>query len=177
MRSFSVSPFRFLPEDPVAPPPPKETRVKDTEPMSEYSESSPDFSTQERLFYDKLSSEEQAAINAESRRAASEWKDVEESEEDSVELDKLVNQIDKQTDIRFEDVRVTRGFWAEDDGDEFAQVEDGDEEINDDEITSFAHAEMELHREFREYARITAWDMPMLSSKSVACMGAHTFAD
>jgi hypothetical protein len=32
-------------------------------------------------------------------------------------------------------------------------------------MTTLAHQEMELHREMREYARITAWDMPMLSSK------------
>lgn len=68
--------------------------------------------------------------------------------------------------MRFEDVRdKTRGFWAEEEDDEFSIVEDGDENFNDDEITSMAHAELELHREMREYARIAAWDMPLLSSQ------------
>jgi small subunit ribosomal protein S35 len=44
-------------------------------------------------------------------------------------------------------------------------VEDADDDFHDDEITSMAHAEVELHREIREYARIAAWDMPLLTSK------------
>jgi len=33
-----------------------------------------------------------------------------------------------------------------------------------DDITSLAHGELEQHREMREYARIAAWEMPLLSS-------------
>ncbi|KAJ6135371.1 hypothetical protein N7512_000531 [Penicillium capsulatum] len=161
MRSFSVSPLRFISEDPVMPPPPKEPRAEDFPPVAEYS---PDLlSKEQRSMYDMMSPEERAAFDAENRRLVAEFNDVEKRREAFAELDREVNQIDKQEDIRFEDIRMTRGFWAEDDGDELAQVEDGDEEINDDEITSFAHAEVELHREMREYARIAAWDMPMLS--------------
>lgn len=165
MRLFSVSPLRFVSEDPVIPPPPKEPRAEDFPPMAEYS---PDMlSKQDRSMYDMMAPEERAAFDAENRRLVSEFNDVGKRAEAFADLEKQVNQIDKQEDIRFEDVRVTRGFWAEDDGDELAQVEDGDEEINDDEITSFAHAEMELHRETREYARLAAWDMPILSSKNM----------
>lgn len=116
--------------------------------------------------YDMMSPEERAEFDAENRRLVAEFNDVEKRREAFKELERSVNQIDKEEDIRFEDIRVKQqGFWAEDESDELAQVEDGDEEINDDEITSMAHAEMELHREMREYARIAAWDMPMLSSK------------
>lgn len=116
--------------------------------------------------YDMLSPEERAAFDAENQRIVADFNDLEKRAAAFAEIQKSVDQIDKQEDIRFEDVRSkTRGFWAEDDGDEMAQVEDGDEDIQDDEITSMAHAEMELHREMREYARIAAWDMPMLSSK------------
>ena len=115
--------------------------------------------------YNMMSPEEREAFDAENRRLVADYNNVDKRSEIFAELDRKVNQIDKEEDIRFEDVRTTRGFWAEDDGDELAQVEDGDEEINDDEITAIAHAEMELHREMREYARIAAWDMPMLSSK------------
>ena len=38
-----------------------------------------------------------------------------------------------------------------------------DEEEEGD-ISSLAHGEMEKHREMREYARLAAWEMPMLSS-------------
>lgn len=39
-----------------------------------------------------------------------------------------------------------------------------DDEFEGDDITSLAHGELEQHREMREYARIAAWEMPMLSS-------------
>ena len=41
-----------------------------------------------------------------------------------------------------------------------------DELYRGDDITSLAHGELEQHREKREYARIAAWEMPMLSSTS-----------
>lgn len=116
--------------------------------------------------YDMMAPDQRAEFDAENRRMVAEFNDVGKRAAMFAELDKKVNQIDKEEDLRFEDIRTKqRGFWAEDDPDELAQVEDGDEEINDDEITSMAHSEMELHREVREYARIAAWDMPMLSSK------------
>jgi small subunit ribosomal protein S35 len=151
-------------EDPVIPPPPKELKAEDYPPVPEYS---PELLTkEERSMYDMLSPEERAAFDAENQRIVADFNDLEKRAAAFAEIQKSVDQIDKQEDIRFEDIRSKiRGFWAEDDGDEMAQVEDGDEEIQDDEITSMAHAEMELHREMREYARIAAWDMPMLSSK------------
>lgn len=39
-----------------------------------------------------------------------------------------------------------------------------DEEFDGDDISSVAHGQLEQHREFREYARIAAWEMPLLSS-------------
>jgi small subunit ribosomal protein S35 len=151
-------------EDPVIPPPPKELKAEDYPPAPEYS---PDLLTkEERSMYDMLSPEERAAFDAENQRIVADFNDLEKRAAAFAEIQKSVDQIDKQVDIRFEDIRPKiRGFWAEDDGDDMAQVEDGDEDIQDDEITSMAHAEMELHREMREYARIAAWDMPMLSSK------------
>ncbi|KAJ6126792.1 hypothetical protein N7523_002404 [Penicillium sp. IBT 18751x] len=161
-RSFSTSPFRFVSEDRVVPPPPKDLKAEDYPAAPEYS---PDLlSKEDRSMYDMMAPEERAQFDAENRRLVAEFNDIEKRAAMFAELDKKVNQIDKEEDLRFEDIRgKQRGFWAEDDPDEFAQVEDGDEEINDDEITAMAHAELELHREVREYARIAAWDMPMLS--------------
>lgn len=41
-----------------------------------------------------------------------------------------------------------------------------DEEFKGDDITSLAHGDLEQHREVREFARIAAWEMPLLSSPS-----------
>ncbi|KAJ5809992.1 uncharacterized protein N7503_002210 [Penicillium pulvis] len=161
-RQFSVSPYRFVSEDPVPPPPPKDLQPADLPPMPEYS---PDLLSKEaRSMYDMMSPEERAAFDAENRRIVADFNDVSKRTAVFAELEKMSNQIDREEDMRFEDIRTkSRGFWAEDEDDELALVEDGDEEINDDEITSMAHASMEVHREMREYARIAAWDMPMLS--------------
>ena len=42
-----------------------------------------------------------------------------------------------------------------------------DEEFEGDDISSLAHGELEQHREMREYARIAAWEMPLLTSMSL----------
>ena len=39
-----------------------------------------------------------------------------------------------------------------------------DDEFDGDDISSLAHGDLEQHREMREYARIAAWEMPLLSS-------------
>jgi small subunit ribosomal protein S35 len=39
-----------------------------------------------------------------------------------------------------------------------------DETFKGDDMTSLGHAELDQHREMREYARIAAWEMPLLSS-------------
>jgi len=36
-------------------------------------------------------------------------------------------------------------------------------EDDDDDINSLAHGELEQHRELRHYARLVAWEMPLLS--------------
>lgn len=58
--------------------------------------------------------------------------------------------------------RITPGFMAMGEDDEQGTGEDDD--FEDDDITSLGHGELEQHREMREYARIAAWEMPLLSS-------------
>lgn len=41
-----------------------------------------------------------------------------------------------------------------------------DEEFQEDDISSLAHGQLDEHRERREYLRIAAWEMPLLSSSS-----------
>ena len=48
-------------------------------------------------------------------------------------------------------------------GEEDEQDEGDDETFEGDDISSHAHGELEQHREMRNYARIAAWEMPLLS--------------
>jgi small subunit ribosomal protein S35 len=42
-----------------------------------------------------------------------------------------------------------------------------DPEYEEDDISAIAHGQLEQHREFREYARIAAWEMPLLTSMHI----------
>ena len=66
---------------------------------------------------------------------------------------------DTETDIK----RIKPGFFAMGELEEQDSGEDG--EFEEDDITSLGHGELEQHREMRHYARIAAWEMPLLSSK------------
>lgn len=88
---------------------------------------------------------------------------------DEAEIAREVDKIDRQAPISFREVKPNKtnvGFWAEDEDDEFGQVFDNDDEFHDDEITTPAHAQLDLHRDMREYQRRVAWDMPLLRSAS-----------
>jgi small subunit ribosomal protein S35 len=128
-----------------------------------------DFTPQQRADYEQLSKEEQAAelnrINA--------MLEAMDSPEFDAEMEKEATEIAREIDreiepLRFQDYRARGqevGFWADEEDDEFGQVEDDDDDIEEEDITSVAHSELEVHREMREYARIVAWDMPLLKSK------------
>lgn len=49
-------------------------------------------------------------------------------------------------------------------GDPDPWEEDGQLEDDHDDITSLGHGELEKHREMRHYARLAAWEMPLLAS-------------
>jgi small subunit ribosomal protein S35 len=48
-----------------------------------------------------------------------------------------------------------------------------DPEFQEDDISSLAHGELEQHREFRHYARLAAWEMPLLTSTNL-CLKTST---
>lgn len=159
-RRFSSSPFTHLRKDADKP---RDAESNDFEKLSEYSIEN--FTEAEKSMYELMSSEERAVFDAENKRLVAMWNDPNSRRETEDMIEYSAAEVDKQSRMRFEDVRErNRGFWAEEEEDEFSNAEDGDDTFNDDEITSMAHAELELHREVREYARIAAWDMPLLSS-------------
>jgi hypothetical protein len=49
------------------------------------------------------------------------------------------------------------------------------DEEDDDDIPTLAHGELEHHREMRHYARLAAWEMPMLSSKHPTSESSSTY--
>ena len=161
VRQFSATPRSFMPEDPPVPDPPKEPRPEDLPPVAEYS---PDLlSTEERARYDMLSPEERQEFDEENRLLIAEYNDPAKRAAMFSELDHQAMDLDRKLPLQFSKQRLkSPGLWAEDETDEFCLVEDGDEEFNDDEMTSMAYAQLEEHRDIREYTRIAAWDMPSL---------------
>ncbi|KAH8701922.1 mitochondrial ribosomal subunit protein-domain-containing protein [Talaromyces proteolyticus] len=161
-RFFSPSPFSHLPKDrkPTADNATKDLPPEDIGELPSYSVDN--FTKAEKTMYELMSPEERALFDAENKRFVEMWNDPEQRKEDLKMVDEGVRAVEKDP-LRFEEQKTQRGFWANEEDDEFSLVEDGDDVFHDDEITSMAHAELELHREVREYARIAAWDMPLLS--------------
>lgn len=115
-----------------------------------------------RHHYDLLSPEEKTKFQSEEKAA---YEHLTSGPLES-ELQGLVSQAvyDIQQDIpqREPRPRITPGLMAMGEVDEQGTGED--DEFDGDDISSIAHGELEQHREIREYARIAAWEMPMLSS-------------
>jgi small subunit ribosomal protein S35 len=68
-------------------------------------------------------------------------------------------ETDEDFDIEEDDKRkAAAGFWAE------GEEEMGpDEDYYGDDLTSHGHGELDQHRDLREYARLIAWELPLLS--------------
>lgn len=56
------------------------------------------------------------------------------------------------------------GFWNKGEAPGKRELLGGEDRYKGDDLTEMGHAELEQHREMREYARIAAWEMPLLSS-------------
>ena len=57
-------------------------------------------------------------------------------------------------------------FWNEEETDtDLITNEMGEDDFNEDDMLGLAHPNLEEHREYREYARLTVWEMPLLSSE------------
>jgi small subunit ribosomal protein S35 len=57
-------------------------------------------------------------------------------------------------------------FWHEEETDnDLITDEVGEDDFEEDDILSLGHGKLEEHREYREYARIAVWEMPLLSSE------------
>ena len=154
-------------------PTPPNRRREDREDSSSASDGKPqrqpfkfslsELDTQERSAYDSISAEEQRQW----REEAKQMHDYMTSPEVESELQGEVSQAAYETSVELphSEVRVPRiksGFFAM--GEEDPQDTGEDGEFKGDDITSLGHGELEQHREMRHYARIAAWEMPLLSS-------------
>jgi small subunit ribosomal protein S35 len=128
-----------------------------------------DFTPQERADFEQLSKEEQEAELTHINAVQDALNNGELDNEIDADVAEMAREIDREVEpMRYLDYRAKGqevGFWADDEDDEFGQVEDDDDDFSEEDITSVAHSELEVHREMREYARIVAWDMPLLRSK------------
>lgn len=63
--------------------------------------------------------------------------------------------------------KVSRqSWWHEEEADtELLTDEQNEDEFEEDDILSLAHGKLEEHREWREYARLLVYDLPLLASK------------
>ena len=44
-----------------------------------------------------------------------------------------------------------------------------DPEFEEDDVSALAHGDLEQQREYRKYARLMAWEMPLLTSRFTLC--------
>ncbi|GAB7345801.1 hypothetical protein MBLNU457_4062t1 [Dothideomycetes sp. NU457] len=80
------------------------------------------------------------------------------------ELDRMIQRYTEDVEEQYPDrpapVSFRRqGFFNEGEREDLGP----DDEFQNDDITSDAHRELEQHREIREYARLAAWEMPLLA--------------
>ncbi|KAL8775013.1 MAG: hypothetical protein Q9209_000492 [Squamulea sp. 1 TL-2023] len=117
---------------------------------------------EERHHYDLLSPEEKKKFQDDERAAYEHLTSTNIESELQGMVSQAVYDISRETP-RERDIppRITTGLMAMGEMDE--QDSGEDEDFEGDDITSIAHGELEQHREIREYARIAAWEMPMLS--------------
>lgn len=110
-------------------------------------------------------SEADEAEKAEARRAMEIWEQL------PIEEKNRVTQNVKEVRQELEPLRKTSrpikgSFWNDEERDsEMITNEFGEDDFEEDDITSMGHAKLEEHREMRQYARIAVWEMPLLSSK------------
>ena len=122
----------------------------------------------------ELNDDERSAYNALSANEQKEWREEAKQVHDYMTSPEVESELMKATsraayetseampNVEINIPRVKPGLMA------MGEVEDQDigpdEEFEGDDITSLGHGELEQHREMRHYARIAAWEMPLLSS-------------
>ncbi|KAK3305343.1 mitochondrial ribosomal subunit protein-domain-containing protein [Chaetomium strumarium] len=81
------------------------------------------------------------------------------------QFDRLTEEVDQESARLRRPVQPKRdSFWNTEEADsDLITSEIGEDDFEEDDIMALGHAKLEEHREFREYARIAVWEMPLLS--------------
>ncbi|CAI4215079.1 unnamed protein product [Parascedosporium putredinis] len=78
---------------------------------------------------------------------------------------KMHKALDEEAAVLFREPRPLKdSFWFDEDDDDPMTHDVEGENFDEDDITSMAHGKLDELREYRHYARIVAWEMPLLSS-------------
>lgn len=76
--------------------------------------------------------------------------------------------LDEESMTLFKEPKPLRdSFWFDEDDDDTMTHDVVGEDFDEDDIPTVAHGKLDELREHRHYARIIAWEMPMLSSMSL----------
>ncbi|CAD6567037.1 MAG: 28S ribosomal protein S35, mitochondrial [Alectoria sarmentosa] len=155
-RNFHTTPFHRRREDSEDSSPSKKPE------RQPFKFSLSDLDRDERSTYNSLSPEEREQW----RKEAQQMHDYMTSPGVESELQGEVSQAAYETSQAVPDTeavikRIKPGLFSMGEAEEQDSGEDG--EFEGDDITSLGHGELEQHREMRHYARIAAWEMPLLS--------------
>lgn len=82
------------------------------------------------------------------------------------ELHSTADRRDLIAVLKANNPRVDRTDFGYDESDPEAAAKDPEDSFNEDDITEQAHGKLDELREYRHYARIAAWEMPLLSSEA-----------
>ncbi len=109
---------------------------------------------------------DEALMEGMTREERAEFKRNMPTEEAKRPLMKLLSEIKRDTARSRMPVRKKMGaFWNDEEPDPDAITDEiNEDEFEENDITSMAHGKLEEHRDHRHYARVTAWEMPLLSS-------------
>ncbi|KAL6721374.1 37S ribosomal protein S24, mitochondrial [Lecanora helva] len=121
-----------------------------------------DLDPKERAAYKALSHEERAQWREDAQKMHDYMTSPEVESELSADVSRIANETNEQLPhVEINIPRIKPGLMSMGEIDE--QDSGEDEEYEGDDISSDGHGELEQHREMREYARIMAWEMPLLS--------------
>ncbi|KAK3295020.1 mitochondrial ribosomal subunit protein-domain-containing protein [Chaetomium fimeti] len=96
-------------------------------------------------------------------RMLEDWRQVPPNKQ--AQFDRLTTEVNEASADLRRPVRAKRNsFWnAEEVDSDLITDEIGEDDFEEDDMMAMGHAKLEEHREFREYARIAVWEMPLLS--------------
>ncbi len=122
-----------------------------------------DLDPDERSAYNSLSPEERQQWREEAQQMHDHMTKPEVESELQGEVSQAVYETSEEVPQKETTMpRIKPGFFAM--GELEEQDSGEDPEYESDDLTSLGHGELEQHREMRHYARIAAWEMPLLSS-------------